>query len=145
MHSICDGPRWLKAGGGQVQFHAVALLHALRAGDRLAVSKLVASLTRGAGMGASSVRSPLAQCLLVRYVAQVRRRSGTYIQRLASSRTLDSQTSAAGYITCIRSCQDDVGLDKLLHARDCTADCSSLWGSHSITEAAWLVSHAQVR
>ena len=43
-----------------VQFHAVALLHALRAADRLAVSKLVASLTRG------GVRSPLAQCLLVR-------------------------------------------------------------------------------
>ena len=45
-----------------VQFHAVALLHALRAADRLAVSKLVTSLTRGA------VRSPLAQCLLVRSV-----------------------------------------------------------------------------
>ena len=43
-----------------VQFHAVALLHALRANDRLAVSKLVSSLTR------SSVRSSLAQCLLVR-------------------------------------------------------------------------------
>ncbi|KAK9828743.1 hypothetical protein WJX72_001875 [[Myrmecia] bisecta] len=48
-----------------VQFHAVALLHALRANDRLAVSKLVTSLTKG------PVRSPLAQCLLVRYVAQV--------------------------------------------------------------------------
>lgn len=45
-----------------VQFHAVALLHAIRAHDRLAVSKLVTSLTRGA------VRSPLAQCLLVRCV-----------------------------------------------------------------------------
>lgn len=47
-----------------VQFHAVALLHALRASDRLAVSKLVSSLTRGA------VRSPLAQCLLVRRAAR---------------------------------------------------------------------------
>ena len=57
----------------QVQFHAVALLHALRAGDRLAVSKLVAGLTKGGGLGPSgaAVRSPLAQCLLVRYVAQV--------------------------------------------------------------------------
>jgi hypothetical protein len=50
-----------------VQFHAVALLHALRAADRLAVSKLVTSLTRGA------VRSPLAQCLLVRCAAARRR------------------------------------------------------------------------
>ena len=44
-----------------VQFHAVALLHALRAGDRLAVSKLVTSLTQ------KNVRSSLAQCLLVRW------------------------------------------------------------------------------
>ncbi len=43
-----------------VQFHGVALLHALRAGDRLAVSKLVTSLTQ------KNVRSSLAQCLLVR-------------------------------------------------------------------------------
>ena len=49
----------------QVQFQAVALMHALRANDRLAVSKLVTQLTR------SNVRSPMAQCLLVRYVAQV--------------------------------------------------------------------------
>jgi hypothetical protein len=48
-----------------VQFHAVALLHALRATDRLAVSKLVTQLTK------ASIKSPLAQCLLVRYVAQV--------------------------------------------------------------------------
>jgi coatomer protein complex subunit gamma len=48
-----------------VQYHAVALLHCLRAGDRLAVSKLVSQLTRQAP------RSPLAQLLLVRYVARV--------------------------------------------------------------------------
>ena len=30
-----------------VQFHAVALLHALRANDRLAVSKLVSQLVKG--------------------------------------------------------------------------------------------------
>lgn len=48
-----------------VQFHALALLHQIRCNDRLAISKLVSSLTRG------SVRSPLAQVLLVRYTAQV--------------------------------------------------------------------------
>ncbi len=37
----------------------------MRANDRLAISKLVSTLTKG------QVRSPLAQCLLVRYVAQV--------------------------------------------------------------------------
>ncbi|XP_076921637.1 coatomer subunit gamma-2-like [Bidens hawaiensis] len=52
-----------------VQFHALALLHQIRQNDRLAVSKLVTSLTRG------SVRSPLAQCLLIRYTSQVIRES----------------------------------------------------------------------
>uniref|UniRef100_A0A1D1YJH0 Coatomer subunit gamma n=1 Tax=Anthurium amnicola TaxID=1678845 RepID=A0A1D1YJH0_9ARAE len=52
-----------------VQFHALALLHQVRQNDRLAVSKLVTSLTKG------SVRSPLAQCLLIRYTSQVIRES----------------------------------------------------------------------
>ncbi|XP_027112274.1 coatomer subunit gamma [Coffea eugenioides] len=53
-----------------VQFHALGLLHQIRQNDRLAVSKLVTSLTRG------TVRSPLAQCLLIRYTSQVIRESG---------------------------------------------------------------------
>ncbi|KAM7253442.1 hypothetical protein ACFE04_021596 [Oxalis oulophora] len=54
-----------------VQFHALALLHQIRQNDRLAVSKLVTSLTRG------TVRSPLAQCLLIRYTSQVIRESAS--------------------------------------------------------------------
>ncbi|KAL8553198.1 hypothetical protein ACS0TY_001734 [Phlomoides rotata] len=57
-----------------VQFHALALLHQIRQNDRLAVSKLVTSLTRG------TVRSPLAQCLLIRYTSQVIRESGYNLQ-----------------------------------------------------------------
>ncbi|GER50371.1 coatomer subunit gamma [Striga asiatica] len=57
-----------------VQFHALALLHQIRQNDRLAVSKLVTSLTKG------TVRSPLAQCLLVRYTSQVIRESGVNTQ-----------------------------------------------------------------
>uniref|UniRef100_A0A7N0SZW2 Coatomer subunit gamma n=1 Tax=Kalanchoe fedtschenkoi TaxID=63787 RepID=A0A7N0SZW2_KALFE len=57
-----------------VQFHALALLHQIRQNDRLAVSKLVSSLTKG------SVRSPLAQCLLIRYTSQVIRESGNNSQ-----------------------------------------------------------------
>ncbi|XXG45600.1 hypothetical protein AAC387_Pa02g0642 [Persea americana] len=57
-----------------VQFHALALLHQIRQNDRLAVSKLVTSLTRG------TVRSPLAQCLLIRYASQVIRESSLNTQ-----------------------------------------------------------------
>ncbi|KAJ8467044.1 hypothetical protein OPV22_029596 [Ensete ventricosum] len=57
-----------------VQFHALALLHQIRQNDRLAVSKLVTSLTKG------SLRSPLAQCLLIRYTSQVIKESSTNTQ-----------------------------------------------------------------
>ncbi|EYU42621.1 hypothetical protein ABFS82_14G113600 [Erythranthe guttata] len=57
-----------------VQFHALALLHQIRQNDRLAISKLVTSLTKG------TVRSPLAQCLLIRYTSQVIRESGVNSQ-----------------------------------------------------------------
>ncbi|XP_022725869.1 coatomer subunit gamma-like isoform X1 [Durio zibethinus] len=57
-----------------VQFHALALLHQIRQNDRLAVNKLVSSLTRG------SVHSPLAQCLLIRYTSQVIRESANSTQ-----------------------------------------------------------------
>ncbi|RLN39967.1 hypothetical protein C2845_PM01G08390 [Panicum miliaceum] len=57
-----------------VQFHGLALLHQIRQNDRLAVSKLVSSLTRG------SVRSPLAQCLLICYTSQVMRESSMNTQ-----------------------------------------------------------------
>lgn len=44
----------------------------IRQNDRLAINKLVSSLTRG------TARSPLAQCLLVRYASQVCFRIGSY-------------------------------------------------------------------
>ncbi|XP_030525099.1 coatomer subunit gamma isoform X2 [Rhodamnia argentea] len=70
-----------------VQFHALALLHQIRQNDRLAVSKLVTSLTRG------SVRSPLAQCLLIRYTSQV-------IHESASN----SQTGERPFFDYLESC-----------------------------------------
>lgn len=48
-----------------VQCHALGLLHEIRKCDRLAINKLVTQLTR------TQIRSPLAHCLLIRYIAQV--------------------------------------------------------------------------
>lgn len=51
-----------------VQFHAISLQHALRANDRLAISKLVTGLIRGP----SRINlSAMSQCLLVRCVSEV--------------------------------------------------------------------------
>ncbi|CAM9136613.1 unnamed protein product [Discosporangium mesarthrocarpum] len=45
-----------------VQYHALSLLYRIKAHDKLAVSKLVTQLSR------SPMRSPLAMCLLIRYI-----------------------------------------------------------------------------
>ena len=47
------------------QYHALALLYAIKKHDRLAVSKVVAANVK------SAQYSPLAMCLLVRAVAQL--------------------------------------------------------------------------
>lgn len=48
-----------------VQYHALGLLHQIKQHDRLAVSKLVQSMTK------TTVRSPYAHCLLIKFAATV--------------------------------------------------------------------------
>ncbi|KAL8168169.1 hypothetical protein V2J09_009669 [Rumex salicifolius] len=85
IHLLQTNPEIVKRWSNEVQeavlsraalvgFHALALLHQIRQNDRLAVSKLVTSLTR------ASLRSPLAQSLLIRYTSQVIRESANNSQ-----------------------------------------------------------------
>lgn len=48
-----------------VQFHALALLYAIKAHDRLAIGRIVGQYSKGA------LNSPLAMCLLVRYTSKL--------------------------------------------------------------------------
>ncbi|KAF9566654.1 coatomer subunit gamma [Mortierella alpina] len=54
-----------------VQYHALGLLYAIRQKDRMAVNKLVQNYAAKSGMSGSVLRSPFAQCLLVRYACKV--------------------------------------------------------------------------
>ncbi|KAG0036175.1 coatomer subunit gamma [Podila clonocystis] len=54
-----------------VQYHALGLLYAIRQKDRMAVNKLVQAYAARSGMSGSVLRSPFAQCLLVRYACKV--------------------------------------------------------------------------
>ncbi|KAK3150964.1 hypothetical protein QOZ80_3AG0239910 [Eleusine coracana subsp. coracana] len=77
-----------------VQFHGLALLHQIRQNDRLAISKLVSGLTRG------TIRSPLAQCLLIRYASQVIRES-----------SLNTQNGDSPFFDFLESCLRLKGAD----------------------------------
>jgi len=48
-----------------VQYHALGLLYQIKQKDRMAVTKMVQSFGRGA------LRSPLAQCMHLRYAVKV--------------------------------------------------------------------------
>mmetsp|Transcript_18958 Transcript_18958/g.55693 ORF Transcript_18958/g.55693 Transcript_18958/m.55693 type:complete len:886 (-) Transcript_18958:349-3006(-) len=65
----------LQSDNQTVQYHALALLHMIKKQDRLAVSKIVASLTR------SPIKSPYAQCLLIRFVKKVMDEDGSGSER----------------------------------------------------------------
>jgi len=75
MHLMTQSPelvrRWLNevqeavhSPHDMVQYHALSLLYQIKAHDKLAVSKMVAQLTRG------SMTSPLGVCLLIRCVVR---------------------------------------------------------------------------
>jgi len=55
----------LNSSDDMVQFHGLALLYSIKQHDKLAVSKLVAQLSKG------SLRSPLAICMLIRYLSNL--------------------------------------------------------------------------
>lgn len=55
----------INSSNDMVQFHALSLLYMIKQHDRLAVSKIVAQLSKG------SLRSPLATCLLIRYTSNL--------------------------------------------------------------------------
>jgi coatomer protein complex subunit gamma len=63
-----------------VQFHALSLLYEIKQHDRLAISKMVAQLTRG------TISSPLATCLLIRYITTIVRGSSGSILSSAAGR-----------------------------------------------------------
>mmetsp|Transcript_5566 Transcript_5566/g.17572 ORF Transcript_5566/g.17572 Transcript_5566/m.17572 type:complete len:774 (+) Transcript_5566:1115-3436(+) len=63
-----------------VQFHALSLLYEIRQHDRLAISKMVAQLTRG------TVSSPMATCLLIRYITTILRGYGPDMLASANGR-----------------------------------------------------------
>jgi coatomer protein complex subunit gamma len=67
----------LHAPSEMVQFHALSLLYEIKQHDRLAISKMVAQLTRG------TISSPMATCLLIRYITTILR--GGSVDMLASA------------------------------------------------------------
>ncbi|CAG8715942.1 11838_t:CDS:2, partial [Acaulospora colombiana] len=53
------------------QYHALGLLYAIRQQDRMAVTKMIQQLAGGKSATSSSLKNPMALCMLIRYAAKV--------------------------------------------------------------------------
>jgi coatomer protein complex subunit gamma len=60
-----------------VQYHALGLIYQLRQNDRMALNKIVQTLTKG------QLRSPYASCMLIRYAQKIMEEEGveTYVKK----------------------------------------------------------------
>jgi hypothetical protein len=56
----------LNRTGGQVQYHALGLMYLIKQHDKMAVIKIIQTLSRG-----NSLRSPYAYCMLIRYTFKI--------------------------------------------------------------------------
>lgn len=53
------------------QYHALGLLYVIRQQDRMAVTKMIQQLGGGKSGAGSSLKNPMALCMLIRYAAKV--------------------------------------------------------------------------
>lgn len=74
----------VNSSSDMVQYHALSLLYKIKQHDRLAVSKIVQQLSKGA------LRSPLAACLLIRYTSQLLHEDMTSTNAKASYQFLEN-------------------------------------------------------
>jgi coatomer protein complex subunit gamma len=53
------------------QYHALGLLHLIRQQDRMAVTKMIQQLGGGKSGAGTTLKNPMALCMLIRYAAKV--------------------------------------------------------------------------
>lgn len=53
------------------QYHALGLLYLIRQQDRMAVTKMIQQLGGGKSGGGTTLKNPMALCILIRYAAKV--------------------------------------------------------------------------
>lgn len=80
----------INSRSNMVQYHALGLLYHVKQRDRLAIAKLVTNQMKG-----STLRSPYAYCLLIRYASKVGR------QLLNRLQVYGSQTGPVGFKTIV--------------------------------------------
>ena len=61
------------------QYHALGLLYAMRQQDRMAVTKMIQQLGGGKSGAGTTLKNPMALCMLIRYAAKVMEEDPKYV------------------------------------------------------------------
>ncbi|KAF8640341.1 hypothetical protein AX17_000013 [Amanita inopinata Kibby_2008] len=69
--SQLSGPQTLQSTSYIAQYHALGLLYLIRQQDRMAVTKMIQQLGGGKSGSGTSLKNPMALCMLIRYAAKV--------------------------------------------------------------------------
>jgi len=66
-----SGPQTIQSTSYVTQYHALGLLYLIRQQDRMAVIKMIQQLGGGKSGAGTTLKNPMALCMLIRYAAKV--------------------------------------------------------------------------
>jgi coatomer subunit gamma len=69
--SANSGPQTVQSTSYITQYHALGLLYLIRQQDRMAITKMIQQLGGGKSGSGTTLKNPMALCMLIRYAAKV--------------------------------------------------------------------------
>ena len=66
-----SGPQTIPSSSYATQYHALGLLYLIRQQDRMAITKMIQQFGGGKTGSGTSLKNPMALCMLIRYTAKV--------------------------------------------------------------------------
>jgi len=77
-----SGPQSIASTSYITQYHALGLLYFIRQQDRMAVTKMIQQLGGGKSGAGTTLKNPMALCMLIRYASKVMEEDPKYVARL---------------------------------------------------------------
>ena len=74
-----SGPQTVASSSYVTQYHALGLLYLIRQQDRMAVTKMIQQLGGGKTGTGTTLKNPMALCMLIRYTAKVMEEDPKYV------------------------------------------------------------------
>lgn len=92
-----SGPQTIQSTSYITQYHGLGLLYLIRQQDRMAVTKMIQQLGGGKSGAGTTLKNPMALCMLIRYAAKVMEDDPKYVFCNLLQRCTDSRLISLAY------------------------------------------------